>query len=135
MTLNVVGFSLWSFVRIHRSAPGKGLAHHLKEQLVWLPEVVAELFKGLSAERGMWPAFGLVQALVMSTRQQAVEALSGVVIEIAGANSGWQLQKSLGLPELWEWVSYECITVHHVDLLLGEDLKPAGQVLVVQAPL
>lgn len=39
----------------------------------------------------MWPAFGLVQALVMSGRQEAVEAFGGVVVEIVGANFGWEI--------------------------------------------
>lgn len=71
----------------------------------------------------------------MSSRQQAVEALGGVVIEVVGADSGWQVQESLGLPELREGIPNERIAVHHMDLLPGEYLQPTGEVLVVQTPL
>lgn len=73
------------------SAPGKRPPHHFKEQLVGLSEVAAEFFEGLRTEWCMRPAFGLVQALVMSGRQEAVEAFGGVVVEIVGANFGWEI--------------------------------------------
>lgn len=117
------------------SAPGKRPPHHLKEQLVGLPEVVTELPEGLGAQRCVRPAFRLIQALVVSSRQQAVEALGGVVVEVVWADPGWQVQKPLGLSQLGEGITNECITVHHVDLLPGEDFQPAGQMQVIQAPL
>lgn len=83
----------------------------------------------------MWPAFRLVQALVVSGRQEAVEALGGVVVEVAGAYPGRQVQKPLSLPQLREGIPNERVAVHHVELLPGEDLQPAGKMLVVQAPL
>lgn len=83
----------------------------------------------------MWPAFRLVQALVVSSRQEAVEALGGVVVEVVWADPGLQVQKPLCLSQLGEGIANERVAVHHVDLLPGEDLQPAGQVQVVQAPL
>lgn len=83
----------------------------------------------------MWPAFRLVQALVVSRRQEAVEALGGVVVEIAWVDPGRQVQKPLCLPQLREGIPNKRISVHHVDLLPGEDLQPAGKVLVIEAPL
>ncbi len=117
------------------SAPGKRPPHHFKEQLVGLSEVATKLLKGLGAQRRMRPAFRLVQALVVSGRQEAVEALGGVVVEVVGAYPGRQVQKPLSLSQLWEGIPNERVTIHHVDLLPGEDLQPAGQMLVVQAPL
>lgn len=83
----------------------------------------------------MWPAFRLVQALVVSSRQEAVEALGGVVVEVVWADPGRQVQKPLGFSQLGEGIANERIAVHHVDLLPGEDLQPASQVEVIQAPL
>lgn len=83
----------------------------------------------------MRPAFGLVQALVVSSRQEAVESLGGVVIEVVRAYPGQQVQKPLGLSQLREWIPNEGVAIHDVDLLPGEDIQPAGEVLVVQAPL
>lgn len=83
----------------------------------------------------MRPAFRLIQALVMSGGQEAVEALGGVVVEVIGADPGRQIQKPLCLSQLRKRIPDERIAVHHVDLLPGEDLQPAGQMLVVQAPL
>jgi len=103
--------------------------------LVGLPEVAAQLLEGPGAERRVRPALGLVQALVAAGRQEAVEALGGVEVEVVGANPGWQVQKPLRLPQLGEGVPDEGVAVHHVDLLPGEHLQPAGQMLVVQAPL
>lgn len=117
------------------SAPRERPPHHLEEQPVGFPEVVAELLEGIGAERCVRPAFGLVQAPVVSRRHQAVEALGGVVVEVVGADSGRQEQEPLGLPQLGEGVPDEGVSVHHVDLLPGEELQPAGQVLVVQAAL
>ena len=117
------------------SAPGEGPPHHAEEQPVRLPEVVTELPEGLCAERCMGPAFGLIQALVMTRGQQAVEPLGAVVVEVAGADSGRKAQKPLGLLQLGEGVSDQGVAVHDVDLFPGEHLEPAGQVLVVQAPL
>lgn len=117
------------------SAPGERPSYHFEEHLVGLPEVATKLLKGLGAQRRMRPAFGLVQALVVSRRQEAVEALGGVVVEVVGAYPGRQVQKPLCLSQLGEGILNECVAVHHVDLLPGEDLQPAGQMLVVQAPL
>lgn len=117
------------------SAPGERPPHHFKEQLVGFPEVAAKLLEGLGAQRCMRAALGLVQALVVSSRQQAVEALGGVVIEVVWADPGWQLQEPLGLPQLREGIPNERIAVHHMNLLPGEHLQPPGEVLVVQAPL
>lgn len=117
------------------SAPGERPPHHLKEQLVGLPEVVTELPEGLGAQWCMRSAFRLVQALVMSSRQEAVEAFGGVVVEVVWADPRRQVQKPLCLSQLGEGITNECVTVHHVYLLPGEDLQPAGQVQVVQAPL
>lgn len=41
----------------------------------------------------------------------------------------------LGPAEFREGVSDEGLSIHHMDLLPGEHIQPAGQVLVVQAPL
>lgn len=83
----------------------------------------------------MWPAFGLVQALVVSRRQEAVEALGGVVIKVVWTYPGWQVQKTLGLSQLREGILNEGVTIHHMDLLPGEDLQPTGKMLMVQTPL
>ena len=96
---------------------------------------MTQLLEGLHAERRMWPAFGLVQALVVTRGQQAVEPLGGVVVEVAGADSGGQAQEPLGLPQLWEGVSDQRVAVDDVYLFPGEHLQPASQVLVVQAPV
>lgn len=45
------------------------------------------------------------------------------------------MQEPLGLSQLREGVLNEGVSVHHVDLLPGEQLQPAGEMLVVQAPL
>lgn len=71
----------------------------------------------------------------MSGRQEAVEALGGVVVEVVGADPWWQVQKPLCLSQLGERIPNERIAIHHVDLLPWEDLQPASQMLVVQAPL
>lgn len=137
MSLNVLASS-GRFVgplQFIRSAPGERPPHHFEEHFVGLPEVAAELLKGLGAERRMRPPFGLVQALVVPGRQEAVETLGGVVVEVAGAYPGRQVQEPLCLPQLRERVPNEGVAVHHVDLLPWEDLQPARQVLVVQAPL
>lgn len=117
------------------SAPGEGPPHHAEEQPVRLPEVVAKLPEGLRTERRVRPAFGLIQALVVTRVQQAVEPLGGVVVEVAGADSSGQAQEPFGLLQLGEGVPDQCVPVHHVDLLLREHLQPVRQVLVVQAPL
>lgn len=120
---------------IYISAPGERPPHHFKEDLVGFPKVAAELLEGLDAQRRVRPSFGLIQALVVSSRQQAVEALGGVVVEVAWADSGWQVQEPLGLPQLGEGIPNQRVAVHHMDLLPGEYLQPTGEVLVVQAPL
>lgn len=117
------------------SAPGEGPPHHIEEQPVRIPKVLAELPEGLRTEWRMWPAFGLIQALIMTRVQQTVEPLGGVVIEVAGADSGGQAQEPLGLLQLGEGVPDQRVPVHYVDLLPGEHLQPVRQVLVVQAPL
>lgn len=117
------------------SAPGKRPPYHFKEQLVGLPEVATKLLKGLGAQWCMRPAFRLVQALVVSSRQEAVEALGGVIVEVVGTDPGRQVQKPLCFSQLREGIPNECIAIHHMDLLPGEDLQPASQVLVIQAPL
>lgn len=104
------------------SAPGKRPPNHFEEQLVGLPEVATQLLKGLGAQRRMWPAFRLIQALVVPGRQETVEAFGGVVVEVVGAYPGWQVQKPLSLSQLWEGIPNEGVAVHHVDLLPGEDL-------------
>lgn len=83
----------------------------------------------------MRSAFRLVQALVVSGGQEAVEAFGGVEVKVAGVYPGWKVQEPFRLPQLRERVPNERIAVHHVDLLPGEDLQPAGQVQMVQAPL
>lgn len=123
------------FPALAGSAPGERPPHHFEEQLVGFPEVAAKLLEGLGAERCVRAALGLVQALVVSSRQQAVEALGGVVIEVVWADPGWQVQEPLGLPQLREGIPNERVAVHHVNLLPGEHLQPPGEVLVVQAPL
>lgn len=89
----------------------------------------------MGAQRCVRPAFGLIQALVVSRRQQAVEALGGVVVEVVWADPGRQLQEPLCLSQLREGIPNERVAVHHMDLLPGEYLQPTGQVLVVQTPL
>lgn len=120
---------------IYISAPGERPPHHVKEHLVGFPKVAAELLEGLGAQRRVRSPFGLIQALVVSSRQQAVEALGGVVIEVVWADPGGQVQEPLGLSQLREGVPDECIAIHHMDLLPGEYLQPTGEVLVVQTPL
>lgn len=71
----------------------------------------------------------------MSSRQQAVEALGGVVIEVVWADPGRQVQKLLDFPQLREGIPNERVAVHDMDLLPGEHLQPPGEVLVVQTPL
>lgn len=83
----------------------------------------------------MRSAFRLVQALVVSGRQEAVEAFGAVVVEVVRADPGRQVQEPFCFSQLGERIPNECITVHHVDLLPREDLQPAGQMLVVQTPL
>lgn len=117
------------------SAPGEGPPDHLKEQHVGPSEVAAELPEGAAGERRVRPPLGLVQALVVPGGQEAVEALGGVVVEVLRAYPGLEVQEPLGLPQLGEGIPDERVAVHHVDLLPGEDLQPAGQVLVVEAPL
>lgn len=118
-----------------QSAPGERPSDHFEEQLVGFPKVVTKLPESLAAQRCVRPTFGLIQALVMSCRQKAVEALGGVVIEVVWADPGWKVQEPLGLPQLREGIPNERITIHHVNLLPGEYLQPTGKMLVVQTPL
>lgn len=71
----------------------------------------------------------------MSSRQEAVEALGGVVVEVVRAYPGRQVQKPLCLSQLREGILNEGVAIHHVDLLPGKHLQPAGEMLVVKTSL
>lgn len=128
-------FQISTFPVHRQSAPGERPPDHFEEQLVGFPKVVTKLLESLAAQRCVRPTFGLIQALVMSCRQQAVEALGGVVIEVVWADPGWKVQEPLGLPQLGEGIPNERVTIHHVNLLPGEYLQPTRKMLVVQTPL
>lgn len=117
------------------SAPGKRPSHHLKKTFVGLPEVLTELLQGLRAQWSMWSAFRLIQALIMSSGQKAVKAFGGIEVKVVWVYSRWQVKKPFRLPQLWEWIPDKRITIHHMNLLPGEDLQPAGEMQMVQAPL
>lgn len=93
--------------------PPEVLAQHVIQFLVVLAEVFPELGHDRRPDVRVFPAFGLLQALVHRTIPQAVESLSPVEIKVVCVDPVLEAQERLDAVQLGHGVSDESVAVDH----------------------
>jgi len=79
----------------------------------------------------VFPALGLLQALVYRPVPQTVESFGTVEVEVFGAYSMLKAQERLDAIQLGHGVGDESVTVDHEQLVPGEHVQPPVNVVMV----
>lgn len=79
-------------------------------------------------------ALAACQALVEdNVKSQTVKSPGGIEVQVILTDPRGEVEEALDKLQLWQWVCYEAIPVHNVELLHGKVLQPALQVFGVDA--
>jgi len=93
--------------------------------------VFAELGHDRRLDVWVFPALGLLQALVYRPVPQTVESFGLVEVEVVGADSVLKAQERLDAIQLRNWVGDEPVTVDYEQLVPGEHVQPPVNVVMV----